>query len=439
MKTKYFDLDDECDIVEDPFANEEIVITEQYLKIKKLIDERESIIFVTGGAGTGKSTMIRWLMRSYRNVLLAAPTAIAAINVGGKTIHSLCMFPPSWILDADIKQVHGRKWKEVHYAQMLIIDEVSMVNPNILDAIDKFMQLNRRRPEPFGGLVTVLVGDLFQLPPVVTDSTRTLFNQYDTPYFYSANCIKHNNVGMVELPKTFRQKDPVFIDVLSDIRRGINLAESLPILNSRCEITDSPGVGVVRLSPRNLEVVSHNNRELGKIDKPAKTYVGELTGNFKETAVASPVKLTLKIGAQVMFTQNEATKLWVNGTVGTVLELSDLIIWVQLPNGEEVEVTKARWPMYDYVVVDGTIGRKETGSYTQFPLTLAWALTIHKSQGKTIEKVHVDLGAGSFETGQTYVALSRCPTMEGLTLSRPVSHLDVDVDKRITKFYEQIG
>jgi hypothetical protein len=243
---------------------------------------------------------------------------------------------------------------------------------------------------------------------------------------------------MIELPKTFRQKDPVFIDVLGDIRRGRNLKKSLAILNSHCKITDEVSVGTVRLSPRNMEVVSHNNRELLKLTTPSNTYIGELSGAFKETAVPSPMKLFLKEGAQVMFTQNEPNKLWINGTVGIVTELTNDIICVRLQNGDEVEVTKAKWSTYDYVVVDGKIERKEVGSYKQFPLTLAWALTIHKSQGKTIEKVHVDLGAGSFETGQTYVALSRCPTMEGLTLTRPVSELDVDVDKRITKFYDAV-
>ena len=425
----------------------EIQVIPEYLEVKEAIKSGYNLVFVTGGAGTGKSTMIRWLLEQYDGkVLLTAPTGIAAINIDGKTIHSLCQLPPGWVLPDDIKRNFRRS--ELRKAHVLIIDEVSMVNPNLLDAVDLFFQENRFSTEPFGGLAVVMIGDLFQLPAIMDNRCKHLFAESygGSTKFYSANCMQ-DGYYLIELNKVFRQKDEVFIDVLANLREGTNLTDSLAILNGRCLITSTPPKGAVWLCPRNAEVDMHNTRELHKINEPACRYTGSIYGTFsKQKNLPAPFELVLKVGAQVMFTQNDPNKEWVNGTIGTVTYLeepddySSGKIEVMLDNGEEVSVSPARWAdcKYEWDETLKQITRKETGRYTQFPLMLAWAITIHKSQGQTIEKVHIDLGAGAFEVGQTYVAISRCRSMEGLSLSRPLVEADIIVDRDVKEFYNKM-
>jgi ATP-dependent DNA helicase PIF1 len=424
-----------------------IDIIPEYLEIQRLIEDKKTLIFVTGGGGTGKSTMIRWLMDEFRGkVLLGAPTAIAAINIGAKTLHSLCLLPPAWILSEDIKELYRKT--EIKKAKILIIDEISMVNPNLLDGVDDFFRLNRGNDRPFGGLITIMVGDLFQLPPIVTDEMRELFDGcYDSVQFYSAECFKGQDLKIIELKKTFRQKDDVFIDILLNIRKGTKVAESIGVLNSVCTVTNTPVKGVVRLSPRNAEVSRHNLLELSKINSPRKVFKGVIKGTFKTSALPSPMDLELKVGAQVMFTQNDPSengRKWINGTVGIVRKMDNTVITVEIINSPEyngiVEVKSVKWCNYNYIWngVKSEIERVEVGSYEQFPLLLAWAITIHKSQGRTIDLVHLDLGKGAFETGQTYVALSRCPTMKGISLSRVITTRDILVDQDVKKFYKGI-
>jgi hypothetical protein len=420
----------------------DITITPEYSYIKKLIEEKTPVIFVTGGAGTGKSTCINWLLEQfYGQALIGAPTAVAAINIGAKTLHSLCLLPPAWIVEEDIQELYGKRRSSVLNAKILIIDEISMVNPNMLDAVDKFFRINRKRNTPFGGLTTVVVGDLLQLPPVVTASTRKLFDRnYDTVNFYGASCFNEIELQMVELQKTFRQTDEEFIDVLSCIRRGVDLQRVLSIINNKCKVTRFPKEGAIRLSPRNAEVNEFNEDALDALPSPLFTYEGEVTGSFRDTAFPAPLELLLKVGAQVVFTQNDATGKWINGTVGVVFALGKDVITVKITDsGNIVEVPKAKWTNYDYAWSDSLhrISRQEIGTYEQYPLMLAWAVTIHKSQGKTIKNVHLALGSGAFETGQTYVALSRCPSMEGITLARTIEEEDIIVDEEIQAFYEK--
>ena len=427
-------------------SNSDIQVIPEYLEVTEAIKDGHNLVFVTGGAGTGKSTMIRWLLEQYDGkVLLTAPTGIAAINIDGKTIHSLCQLPPGWILPDDIKRNFRRS--ELRKAKVLIIDEISMVNPNVLDAVDLFFQENRFNKDPFGGLAVIMIGDLFQLPAIMDNRCKHLFaEEYrGSTKFYAANCMQ-DGYYLVELNKVFRQKDEVFIDVLANLREGSNLSESLAVLNSRCTITNTSPKGAVWLCPRNAEVDMHNTRELHKIHEPAYRYTGSLYGTFKQKNLPAPFELVLKVGAQVMFTQNDPNKAWVNGTIGTVVRLeepdnySSGTIEVLLDNGEEVCVKPARWAdcKYEWDEKLKQIVRTETGRYTQFPLMLAWAITIHKSQGQTLEKVHIDLGAGAFEVGQTYVAISRCRSIEGLSLSRPLVEADIIVDRDVVTFYNSM-
>jgi len=420
------------------FDVQSIEVLPEYVLVKKLVDQKFPLIFVTGGAGTGKSTFIRWLISEFSgSVLLGAPTAIAAINIGGKTLHSICQLPPSFIIKDDIKEVPRRK--EVTEAKLLIIDEISMVNANLLDGVSAFFRRNRKVDKPFGGVPVIMIGDMFQLPPVVSRSTEKFFKQiYGSAKFYNAKCLGEAPYYGVELKKTFRQTDQQFVDLLTKLREGVDLEKVISDLNSACIITDTPIKGAVWLSPRNSEVDTRNLNELAKLGGEVTTYHGTIRGNFKPGRLPSPMHLKLKKGAQVMFTQNNSQGLWINGSTGIVMEMDPEKIMVKMIESDNVvDVFQSQWNEYRYKWNNRTneIDREKTGEFRQFPLVLAWAVTIHKSQGKTIEKVHLDLGSGAFESGQTYVALSRAKTIEGLSFTRPLSVSDVIVDEESKAFY----
>lgn len=416
---------------------DEIEELPEYLFVKKLIDSDFPIVFVTGGAGTGKSTFINWLMHYYAgNVLLAAPTAIAASNIDGKTLHSLFQLPLQWITQKGIKAAPYRT--DIRKAKLLIIDEISMVNANLLDGVSAFLRKNRGVDKPFGGLPVIMVGDLFQLPPVIKPGLIGFFEKHyrGQSKFYAARSLTETSITYyaVELGRTFRQADREFVDVLADIREGRNVSNALSVINGRCLITEKPPQGAVWLAPRRSEVEQANRAELNRLSGRLYQFHGKITGDYRgtEDSYPSPMQLQLKIGAQVMFTRNDPGKQWVNGTVGRVVEIGeDVVRVVTQPEDRLVDVTPVDWPnfRYDWNRAEEKIEKIETGKYSQFPLILAWAITIHKSQGKTLEKVHLDLGRGAFAFGQTYVALSRCRDLSGLTLSRPLNSNDIKVDR----------
>lgn len=413
----------------------DVEVLPEYELARDLIKTEFPLLIVTGGAGTGKSTFIRWLARSFEgHVLIAAPTGIAALNVDGKTLHSMCVLPPAWILPGDIKDF---KPSIARGAKLLIIDEISMVNANLLDGVSNFFRKNRNCDAPFGGLPVVLVGDLFQLPPIVNSNVRDLFaRNYKTSKFHGANAIANCPYYAIELKKAFRQVDQEFVNILARIREGIDLNNSLQRLNAACQITKEPPEGAVWLSPRNIEVDRRNSAMLARLRDPSVNYEGVLTGKYKNDRLPSPMVVELRVGAQVMFTKNG--NKWVNGSIGTVQKtLSDKVHVRLLEDGEVVEVAPATWEQFDYQFnpISGEIERFIAGTYSQIPLVLAWSVTIHKSQGKTLDRVHIDLGAGAFETGQTYVALSRCRSLERLTLSRALTAEDVRVDVESQAFY----
>lgn len=417
----------------------------EYSFIKKLIEANFPIVFVTGGAGTGKSTFINWLMHHfYGNVLLAAPTAIAAANINGKTLHSLFHLPLQWISQSNIKDVPNRH--DIVNAKLLIIDEISMVNANLLDGVSAFLRKNRRVDKPFGGLSVIMVGDLFQLPPVVKPGLFPFFEKHygGKTRFYAARSLTETAITYyaVELSRTFRQADRNFVDTLADIREGKNLEQAVARINTHCRITATPPPGAVWLAPRRSEVDRANWLRLQSIRGRLYRFEGKFEGNYtaSEHTLPSPSLLDLKLGTQVMFTQNDPHKRWINGTVGTIEKIDDEILVRTQPYGKSVKVERTRWSNFRYFWnrATGSIEKQEVGSYHQYPLILAWALTIHKGQGKTIEKVHLDLGRGAFAFGQTYVALSRCREMSGLTLSRPLSIEDIQVDRDSQLFNEHL-
>lgn len=419
-------------------VDDSIEVLPEYELIRDLVKAGFPLTFVTGGAGTGKSTFVHWLTKEFDgDVLLAAPTGIAALNINGKTLHSLCKLPPAWIVKDDVKIFKPEIAKQ---AKLLIIDEISMVNANLLDGVSAYFRINRNSREPFGGLPVVLVGDLFQLPPIVNKETRNLFAaEYPTPKFFGAHLLQRVPYYAVELRKAFRQVDQAFVDLLAKLREGVDVAATVAELNRCCTITLTPPANAVWLSPRNHEVDQRNRKELANLSGPSRFYMGKLTGKFKGDRLPSPERLELRVGAQVMFTKNSPR--WVNGSIGEVVSMFDGRVEVKLyETGSVVDVGPMSWEQFDYTLNSSTnqVERAVVGEYLQIPLMLAWSVTIHKSQGKTIERVHIDLGAGAFETGQTYVALSRCRSLSALTLSRPLNEADILVDAESREFYRKL-
>ncbi len=424
---------------------DEIEELPEYLFIKKLIDARFPIVFVTGGAGTGKSTFINWLMHHYSGgVLLAAPTAIAATNIEGKTLHSLFQLPLQWITQSAIKYAPYRQ--DIRNARLLVIDEISMVNANLLDGVSAFLRKNRGVDKPFGGLPVVMVGDLFQLPPVIKPGLIEFFDRFyeGRTKFYASRSLMETSITYyaVELTRTFRQSDKLFVDILSDIREGRNLQRALEVINSTCAVTDSPPAGTVWLAPRRSEVERANRQRLWQLRGRLYRFEGQVSGDYRATEgnVPSPLMLEIKVGSQVMFTQNDSLGRWVNGTVGTVESIGEEIVVRTQPYGKRVKVIRSKWSNFRYYWnrKSQSIEKEEVGSFCQYPLILAWAVTIHKSQGKTINKVHLDLGRGVFAFGQTYVALSRCRELGGLTLSRKLTEDDIQVDRDSQLFNDHL-
>lgn len=422
----------------EPEPDETIQVTDEYREIKELIEQGNKLIFVTGGAGTGKSTFVKWIENQYAGkVAIAAPTGIAALTVSGITIHRMCKFPPAWIVDTDI---HIDPKSVIPKIEILILDEISMVNANLLDGIDKFCKLHRKSKKPFGNLTVIMVGDLFQLPPIVTKATEPLFKrEYSSAKFFAANSLANSAPTGVELSSPFRQKDEQLIRLLANIREGIDLQNSIDEFNNICVITKLPPLGAVNLAPRNRDVEIINARELAKLPLPEITFESKLNGKFSERQLPAPDKITVRVGAQIVLLSN--SKEWVNGNVGVITSIAKDKVSVQLiDSGKTVEVRAFEWKNYDYTYDNDEkrVVREVIGTYIQMPIGLAWAMTIHKSQGLTLDKVHLDLGAGAFETGQTYVALSRSRSMSAITLAKKLSLTDILVDKEAIEFYKAI-
>lgn len=431
-----------------PDPLEAIVVTEEYRKVLEVVMSGFPIVFVSGKAGTGKSTLIQFLRQvTKKNVAVVAPTGVAALNVKGATIHSFFRFPPRVLVDEDIQQVRDRRLYQK--LDLLIVDEISMVRADVLDGMDRFLRLNGRDENaPFGGTQLLLVGDLFQLPPVVTTAEETVLfsRQYQSPYFFSAKALEHCQMAPIELGKVFRQRDPEFTNLLNKVRVAEEVGPTLAAINSACTVPEDSADQVIALTCTNASADQENQHRLDLLPGEARTFMGEVKGklNIEEERLPAPLNLALKLGAQVMFTKNDSGKRWVNGTIGRVHAILDNSIQVELITdhpGTCHEVTREKWESYRYKYdyAKDRIQMEVVGEYTQFPLMLAWAVTIHKSQGKTLEKVRVDLGTGAFAHGQVYVALSRCRSLEDIRLVRPIQASEVQCDPRIKRFYRAIA
>ena len=419
-------------------------------EIREVLDLAESsqgrIIFVTGAAGTGKSTLIDILRSETRKRLaVVAPTGVAAINNRGQTIHSFFQLPPG--PQPRAREIRGAKGLVIKNMEILVIDEVSMVRADLMDAIADSLRINSKNHRtPFAAKTVILIGDMHQLPPIVaTQNERRLFQErYDTPYFFSAEALKTVEPVTRMLTRSFRQQDQTFVDLLNNIRVGNDLENAIAVLNRHCYKRTDHAKSLLTLTTVNAKADRINQSELEAIDADALSFEAELEGDWgeRDNQLPAPRILELKKGAQVMFLKNHAK--WVNGTIGKIVALTRDSVRVQIGSGPfkgDVSVQKETWERVKYNWDDNEqrIVTTVVGSYTQLPFRLAWAVTIHKAQGVTLDSVTIDLDRGTFERGQAYVALSRCRTMEGISLSRPLRVDDIKLDKSIVEFYAHLG
>ena len=507
----------------------------------QIMDSTNGNLFLTGEAGTGKSTLLQYFRHTtQKNVAVLAPTGVAAINVGGQTVHSFCAFGPDITLSKVKKLGPGSgKFQLLQKLNTLVIDEISMVRADLLDCVDKFLRLNGPAAnQPFGGIQMIFIGDLYQLPPVDRDFVTGdgLFDAYQSPYFFDSHAYKSAKFHHIQLKQMYRQKDQVFIDVLNAVRNNAATQEHLSVINQRAEVAGAKftppqfsdkkygdllstadkmsnnennstktGAGfsfekfAIYLTPHNHQARKVNNFFLERLTTPLKTYQGIAEGNFEDREPPTDLNLQVKIGAQIMMLTNDQRKRWVNGTMGKIIsieetgdnrglpdeasaksgafspyggdvphggtervqlssalvyeslentndsyqdqeEQSDSII-IELETGETVYVEPHTWEMFQFTLNKHTqkVDSRTTGTFTQYPFKLAWAVTIHKAQGKTFDKVYVDLSTGTFAHGQLYVALSRCRTLEGLYLKRPITQNDIILDNRIVEFLHSLN
>ena len=405
-------------------------------------------VFITGRAGTGKSTLLKhFLAQTDLNVAVLAPTGVAALNVGGQTIHSFFGFKPGiTVQDARKKGLKPSNADLIDTVDLIVIDEASMVRADLLDCVDAFLKAARgQESEPFGGVRLAFIGDLYQLPPVVNREEQAFFQErYPTPYFFSsqamAQVIARKELRLIELSTVYRQKDRHFLDILNTVRNKTLDRDLFAKLNSRVDPVESHWPpDAIHLVATNAEAEEVNESRLDRLPGKGQTYYAFAKGGFDKSSYPTATELTLKPGCAVMFLNNDAYGRWVNGSLGTVTAVGDESAWVKMADsGTVYEVDPHTWEMtsYRYDQTSKSLAKDTVGSFRQIPVFLAWAITVHKSQGKTFDKVVADLSR-SFAPGQAYVALSRCTKLEGLTLKKPLLAGGVKLDERIVKFLTQ--
>lgn len=425
-----------------------------------LIQYTRQSVFLTGKAGTGKSTFLRYICNyTKKKYVVLAPTGIAAINAGGSTMHSFFKLPFYPLLpdDQNLSLQRGRiheffKYTKQHRKliesiELVIIDEISMVRADIIDAVDRVLRVySRNLREPFGGKQLLLVGDVFQLEPVVKNDDREILNRaYATPYFFSARVFSEIDLVSIELQKVYRQSDPVFVHVLDHIRTNTAGSADLQLLNTRCgtEIEQSEADMYITLATRRDNVDFINDKKLAELSGEAITFEGEIEGDFPESSLPTSKDLVLKTGAQIIFIKNDYERRWVNGTIGVVagIDEEEGTIYVLTDTGKECDVKLDSWRniRYRYNETKKEIEEEVLGVFKQYPIRLAWAITVHKSQGLTFSRVVIDFTGGVFAGGQAYVALSRCTSLSGIQLKKPINRSDIFVRQEIVSFSQRFN
>ncbi len=422
----------------------QIDINEQFRLALDIMEDSDRNIFVTGRAGTGKSTLLDYFRQTTKKkVAVLAPTGVAALNVKGQTIHSFFRFKPGITLD-QVKKRRSSDGAASIYGKLdtIVIDEISMVRADLLDCMDRFLRLNG--PEagrPFGGIQMAFIGDLYQLPPVVTGGERTVFQSlYETPYFYGARVFDSFEMEFVELEKNYRQSDAHFIAMLNGIRNNSITEEGLQLLNQRYQPDFEPSQDdfYVYLTTTNKLAEEINSKRLAELKGRLYTFTGSIEGDVGREYLTTKIDLQCKIGAQIMMLNNDTEGRWVNGSIGKITGMAqdrkgENVITAELAEGDEVEITPFTWEIFRFFVEAGGLQSEVVGTFTQYPLMLAWAVTIHKGQGKTFDRVIIDIGRGTFAHGQMYVALSRCTTLGGIVLKKPA------LKKHIWTNYQVMG
>ena len=417
------------------------ILNQNQMDAFNTIERTHSNILILGQAGTGKSTFVQYLKSaSAKRVVCACPTAVSALNIGGQTIHSLFQIQPRDFIMPELLKLKAKPRNILNATDVLVIDEISMVAPDLLDAMDILARMARHNNEPFGGIQIVAIGDMFQLPPVITRDAEQYYEQayeYKNAYFFDSNVYKRSNFIKYDFNKVYRQNDNDLLNHLMRLRDGDTNA--LEFFN-KCRIDDEDiRKNAVIITPFRAVAERINTDKLNQIDAPEITYNGELGGLFNANDVPAPMELKLKQGALVMFVKN--SDKWHNGSVGTVEHLGAKEIIVKLldDNKNDIVVVKPeKWQKIEYARDENDrIIENEVGSYKQFPLQLGYAMTIHKSQGKTLNKVIIDISRGAFAHGQTYVALSRTRTSNDMHIVKPLTSRDVIFDKRILDFINE--
>lgn len=420
----------------------DVILSEESRKILELIENTNTNTFITGRAGTGKSTLLKYFRATTKkNIVALAPTGVAAVNIQGQTIHSFFHFPIT-VTEDNVKKDYKRAdlYKKL---DTIIIDEISMVRADLFDCLEKFLRLNGPLPEkPFGGIQVIVVGDLYQLPPVVTREEKPIFEKhYRSPYFFDSRSYERANFVVFELADIYRQSNEEFIKILDSIRVYSATDDHIKKINEQFNKEYVDNDFKITLVTTNTMANEININELNKLPGKSRQYIGSVSGDFRERDLPTEKELFLRPGSQIMLLNNDSLGRWANGDLARIISLSEESIRVLFEDGSYDDVIRYKWDKVLFVYDDeeDKIRSEIVGSFVQFPMRLAWALTIHKGQGKTFEKVIVDFGEGTFVPGQAYVALSRCKSLEGLLLKSLLEHKHLIIDNRINEFMNNVS